>query len=170
MNFLENCNWDAPTVLARLKTDTHIMNGKSVVDFPFLRGNKIGPLWLRMLRDNVGITQLKKLDAVPIPVDIHVARASLCLGVIRGSFNGNLDEIFPFIRRAWFEGVNGAFVNNRPMIALDVDEPLWHLSKYGCTMRNSNTGFCPHRSSCEAKNQCIPGIIEVNSNRVHLAT
>jgi len=83
--FIEDCNWDAPSVLKRLKTDTHLYSGKAVADYPFLRGDKIGPLWIRMLRDNIGIDRLKGLDHIPIPVDIHIARASLCLGVLKGT-------------------------------------------------------------------------------------
>lgn len=89
-NFLASCNWDAPLILARLKVDSHLRNGKRVPDFPFLRGDKIGPLWLRMLRDNAGLTQIRNLDKVPIPVDIHVARATLALGVVHGQYKGSL--------------------------------------------------------------------------------
>ena len=55
INFLENCNWDSVTILDRLRSDSHLYNKRMVPDFPYLRGSKIGPLWLRMLRDNVGI-------------------------------------------------------------------------------------------------------------------
>ncbi len=58
-----------------------------------------------MLRDNVGITTLVNLDKVPIPVDIHIARASLCTGNICGKFSGRLDLIYEEIRKAWFESV-----------------------------------------------------------------
>jgi len=104
-NFLVSCNWDAPLILARLKADSHIRNGKRVPDFPFLRGDKIGPLWLRMLRDNAGLIQIenmneipnsigiRNLDKVPIPVDIHVARATLALGVVRGQYNGPTERL-----------------------------------------------------------------------------
>lgn len=36
-----------------------------------------------MLHDNVGI-DLKNLDKIPIPVDIHIARASFTTGCLRG--------------------------------------------------------------------------------------
>ena len=98
--FLKSCRWDCLEILKRLKTDTHSYNGKSVADYPYLRGDKIGPLWLRMLRDNVGIGKLQSLDRVPIPVDIHVARASLATGVVKGTFVGKLNDLFGSIREA----------------------------------------------------------------------
>lgn len=170
LNFLEDCRWDSLIILQRLKDDTHLYNNKEVPDFPYLRGNKIGPLWLRMLRDNVGIKKLKNLELVPIPVDIHVARATLATGVVRGSFRGNLANLFEWARKAWAESVKGLEVKNRPMIALDVDEPLWHLSKYGCTKRDKLIGKCPKINFCEAKEFCITGSIEINKNRIDLTT
>jgi hypothetical protein len=168
--FLSDCHWDAPTILERLSTDTHLMRGNSVYDYPYLRGPKIGPLWVRMLRDNVGFTQIQNLVKVPIPVDRHIARATLSLGLVRGQYKGSLYDIFQTIRSAWFESVEGLTINSRPMIALDVDEPLWHLSKYGCTYRDKYTGFCPLHDLCEVKNYCTQGIVAIHDNWVELDT
>jgi len=169
-NFLQSCNWDSPVILRRLREDTHLRNGRAISDYPYLRGPKIGPLWLRMLRDNVGITELKNLDKVPIPVDVHVARATLATGIVRGQFRGRLDEAFEYIRKAWFESVKGLSVRNREMIALDVDEPLWHLSKYGCTKRDKRTGNCPLYHRCEAREFCVRGMVKIEGSIVELDT
>ena len=150
-NFLADCNLDAVDILRRLRSDAHSRNGRQVADFPYLRGDKIGPLWLRILRDNIGIDNIKRLQEVPIPVDIHIARASLAIGVVRGTFSGKLVDLFPLVRKAWFDSVKGLDAGSREMIALDVDEPLWHLSKYGCTKRDKETGQCPLFDSCEVK-------------------
>ncbi len=168
--FLEDCNWDSRVILSRLKSDTNRYKSKNLKDFMYLGGNKIGPLWLRMLRDNVGIDKLKNLEKVPIPVDIHVARSSLTTGVVHGKFEGKLENIFNDIRKAWFECVKGLKINNRDMIALDVDEALWHLSKYGCSKRNEKTGKCPVYNQCEAKDFCIEGKIELENNILKLET
>jgi hypothetical protein len=181
-NFLASCNWDAPLILTRLKVDSHLENGKRVLDFPFLRGDKIGPLWLRMLRDNAGLIQInnmdeipmpigiRNLDKIPIPVDIHVARATLSLGVVRGQYKGPIDSLYETIRQAWFESVKGLNVDGRLMIALDVDEPLWHLSRYGCTYRDKIIGDCPVYDRCEAKEFCIKGKVAIQDNIVELDT
>jgi hypothetical protein len=169
-NFLEDCNWDGPTILKRLKTDQHPFKDRFTHDFPFLRGDKIGPLWIRMLRDNAGINEFQNLDKIPIPVDIHVARATLALGLVRGEFNGPIGEIFGEIRQVWFESVRGLQIHNRLMIALDVDESLWHLSKYGCSRRDSFTGDCPMKHTCEAAEYCVSGKIRVLKNTIELKT
>jgi hypothetical protein len=170
LNFLEDCGWDSLVILERLRNDTHLYNGKPVPDYPYLRGSKIGPLWLRMLRDNVGISKLKNLERVPIPVDVHIARASLTTGVVRGKYGGKLENLFNSIREAWFLSVQGLTIRERPMIALDVDEPLWHLSKYGCTKRNKLTGQCAVQEECEVKNFCVRGKILIEGGLVELDT
>ncbi len=169
-NFLESCNWDSLTILNRLKNDNHVYNKRSVSDYPYLRGPKIGPLWLRILRDNAGIEQLKNLDKVPIPVDIHVARATLATGVIRGKTQGQLHDLFEDIRTAWAESAEGLNAKDRPMIALDVDEPLWHLSKYGCTYRDKENGVCPVSGQCEARELCVKGKIAIEKSLLDLDT
>jgi hypothetical protein len=169
-NFLADCGWDAPTVLQRLKDDHHSTDGGMKKDFPYLGGNKIGPLWLRMLRDNAGVATLRNLEQVPIPVDIHIARASLCLGVVKGEYSGTIDPIFQDIRKAWAESVKGLEVEERPMIALDVDEPLWHLSKFGCAFRNKASGVCPKKNGCIVGEFCISGEVWVRSDSVEMHT
>jgi hypothetical protein len=169
-NFLKSCNWDSLLILEHLKKDTHLNNKSLVLDYPYLRGPKIGPLWLRMLRDNVGITQLRNLENVPIPVDIHVARATLATGIVRGKFRGGLSGVFKYIRKAWFESVKELRIKNREMIALDMDEPLWHLSKYGCTLRDKITGNCPVFHRCEVKEFCVKGFVKIDGSNVEIDT
>ena len=168
--FLADCGWGAPTVLDRLKNDVHPQLSRRVNDYPYLRGAKIGPLWLRMLRDNVGLSELKRMERVPIPVDIHVARATLCLGVVRGTYHGPLSDLFEHIRSAWSTSVEGLEVHGRPMIALDVDEPLWHLSKYGCSRRGDSTVTCPLRGRCDAGSMCVGGLVKIKNGKVDLET
>jgi len=75
-----------------------------------------------------------------------------------------IDELFKYIRDAWSESVKGLIIKDRPMIALDVDEPLWHLSKYGCTNRDKITGNCPVQSRCEARDFCVKGKIKIDNS------
>ena len=168
--FIESCEWNSLVILNRLKNDSHFYNGRDIPDYPYLRGDKIGPLWLRMLRDNVGINKLKKLKSVPIPVDVHVARATLTTGVVSGRFSGTLTDLFEQIREVWFQSVETLKVKERKMIALDVDEPLWHLSKYGCKHRHKDTGRCPLIDRCEAGEFCVTGKLKIEKNYAELDT
>jgi len=162
--FLQDCNWDSTIILDRLKKDRHLNNHKHVLDFPFLGGSKIGPLWLRMLRDNAGISNFVKLEKVHIPVDIHVARATLATGIVKGNGAIGYTELFERIRNTWSECVKDLMIKNRPMIALDVDQPLWNLSKYGCTKRDKITGYCPEKSRCEVSDYCVKGKIKIDNS------
>lgn len=159
---LASCGWNAPQVLCMLKT-----HKKS---FPYLSGDKIGPLWIRMMRDNIGERRLKALNTIPIPVDIHIARSSLALGIVNGNYSGQLSVVYEEIRKAWFESVNGLKLAKRDMIALDIDEPLWHLSKKGCTNRDIKTGYCPISEKCPVVNYCVKGKIAISGNNINIAT
>jgi len=170
IEFVHDCAWDAVKILERLRTDTHIVGRSSFPDYPYLRGKKIGPLWLRMLRDNVGVGNIEHLDRVPIPVDVHVARASLALGIVRGTYRGKLDPIYEEIREAWFVSTRGLRYGQRGMIALDVDKPLWNLSKFGCAHRQVRGEGCSNRAVCRARDLCVPGIISLNNTEVELDT
>ena len=167
--FVDSCDYHAPTVLARLSRDTHDQGGRLVPDYPYLRGRKIGPLWIRMLRDNVGIS-LSGLEEVPIPVDVHVLRATLCTSVVSGTYSGAVEPIFEVVRRVWKEATRGLDRNDgSEMIALDVDEPLWHLSKFGCSTRgNGMLAACPSR--CPAAPGCVAGHLRIDGTRCELAT
>jgi hypothetical protein len=161
--FLEDCQYHAPTILERLQNDTHELQSLRVPDFPYLRGPKIGRLWVRMLRDNIGI-EMTGLDEVPIPVDVHVLRATLCTGVISGYYEGPVGPIFEEVRSIWKNTVRPLKKQDgQPMISLDLDEPLWHLSKYGCSSRQGNS--CKGcLEACPAYNGCAQGKILVKGS------
>jgi hypothetical protein len=146
------------------------MNRRQVSDFPYLKGPKISCLWIRMLRDNVGI-DLSGLDEVPIPVDVHVLRATLCTGVLTGTYNGPVAPVFEEVRAVWREAVRGLQVpnGNRPMIALDVDEPLWHLSKFGCSTRG-NRQLGRFSVSCPAAPGCVSGRLRIHESQCDVKT
>ncbi|MCZ7645945.1 MAG: hypothetical protein M5U26_11785 [Planctomycetota bacterium] len=167
---LEHLDWDAPRVLASLRDGRHAERNKQALDFPYLGGKKIGPLWLRMLRDNVGISKLRNMDQVDLPIDVHVARATLCLGVIRGKYEGDLETAYEKMRRAWAEAVRGLRhkKDERQVIALDLDEALWGLSRYGCTHRNVETGACPKFDQCPMRELCWRGSIQVGSSGIKM--
>jgi hypothetical protein len=170
IRFLADCNFDAPTIINRLKSDSHFDGYRMSPDYLFLKGNKIAPLWLRILRDNAGVDCILNMEKIPIPVDVHVARATLALGIIKGKYQGSPDPIFAEIRKAWSSSTKSVFIDNRPVISLDIDEPLWHLSKHGCTDRNPQTGYCPKRVSCELREFCIPGKIDVSADMIFIDT
>lgn len=167
--FLEDCNNHAPTILRRLNDDKHLDQGRMRSDFPLLKGPKIAPLWVRTLRDNAGI-ELSGLDEVPIPVDVHVLRATLCTGVMEGSFNGSTTEIFAEVRRVWRDATYGLRLpDGRPMAALDVDEALWTLSRLGCSKRG-NGRLGPSPPGCPAAPGCVAGTILIQGGRCAVNT
>ncbi|HSB52564.1 MAG TPA: hypothetical protein VLD40_07880 [Dissulfurispiraceae bacterium] len=167
---LESCGWDCLTVLARLEQDHHQFGEASKADYPYLRDPMTGSLWLRMLRDDAGLSRLKNLDRVALPVDIHIARATLTTGVVRGRFKGNLTDLFGHIRETWFESVRGLTVRGRPMVATDLNECLWNLSKHGCSKRHKAGSLCPVSDNCAVREFCVSGVVSIENGNVELDT
>jgi hypothetical protein len=119
-----------------------------------------------MLHDNVGIN-LKNLDKIPIPVDIHIARASFTTGCLTGKYTGTISDITPKIDEAWkrvLELVNHPKLKYR----LQLDEPLWHLSRFGCKFRAGN--FCPKKVGCPVNQFCVSGRVYVSPARIEIDT
>lgn len=159
LNIILACNWDGAKVLEHLH-----QNGQL---FPYLKGQKIGPLWLRMLRDNAGLP-LTNLDTIPIPVDIQVLRATFCSGAITGDYDGPIEPLKKMVAPLWKKAVQGLSFpdkngTGRPLISLDLDEALWNLGRNFC----SRNGRSP-MESCPLSPGCLSGKIEIRNNMVQI--
>jgi len=160
LNLIKECDFDALKIFNK-KFDLRF---KQL--FPFLSGNKIFPLWIRTLYDNIGI-KLKNIDKVPIPVDVHIARATFTTGCLIGKYKGTIPKVFSQIDEAWKKAIE--LVNHSELrYRLQLDEPLWHLSKYGCRFRKG--AFCPNKSKCPVNKFCMNGIINVSAEKVEINT
>ena len=156
---IEQCNNDALLIFNK-KFDSRFKRA-----FPFLSGDKIFPLWIRMLHDNVDV-DLKNLNKIPIPVDVHTARATFTTGCLIGRYRGTISGIKNRVDEAWektLEQVNHPKLTYR----LQLDEPLWHLSKYGCRFREY---FCPKKGMCPVKKFCVNGLTHVSALGVEIET
>jgi hypothetical protein len=160
LNIIKECNYDALEVFNK-KFDLRFKK-----QFPYLSGDKIFPLWIRMLHDNAGV-ELKNLDKIPIPVDVHVARATFTTGCLTGKYKGTISKISPKIDEAWNKAIE---LVRHPKLTyrLQLDEPLWHLSRYGCTFRDGN--FCPKRRACPVREFCAKGLVDISAERVNVNT
>lgn len=125
-------------------------SGKRLGDLPGLTGRKILPFWLRILKDEAGI-DLKNIQHVPMPVDVHVARATL-----RIIYHSNQRPDVPAQReemiQKWFEICRSI---DRPEIyPLALDQPLWLLSRHGCSGTDGKER-CPRAAECVVAEFCV---------------
>ena len=125
--------------------------------FPNVKGEKIGPLWIRMLHDNC-LVNLDHLGEVPLPVDIHTAQATLQTGCIRPSqLEGSMGQLRKAVQQVWKEASALAADGTYP---LRLDEPLWLLSRQGC--RKTPTWPCAYRERCPVVEYCQPNRIRLS--------
>ena len=160
LNLIKECEYDALEIFNK-KFDSRFKKS-----FPYFSGDKIFPLWIRMLHDNLGI-ELKNIDKIPIPVDIHIARATFTTGCLTGEYEGTIPKVFSQIDDAWKNAIE---LINHPKLKyrLQLDESLWHLSKYGCRFRMGNN--CPKKSKCPVSNFCVDGTVNVSAKKIKINT
>lgn len=114
-----------------------ICNYQGKACFPFLRGPKIGPMWIRMLV-YPGKAHIDNIINLPVSVDVQVRKVSEYLG-ITDTINlpsNKVNEIRKIIQEAWYKEVQqhgsigpGILANTSSAL----DPALWFFGKWGCT-------------------------------------
>ena len=121
---------DAAELLADLRSRDR--NGRP--RFPLLRGNKIAPMWIRIIA-NPGGARITAIDAIPVAVDVHVRRVTENLAV--ADTQGHpLKAAKPAIQQAWRSAVNVVRIGGPKGIAdtcAALDPALWFYGKHGCS-------------------------------------
>ena len=121
---------DAWELLKALKT----RDGMGQSRFPLLCGPKVGAVWVRIMADPGG-AEIKRIEKVPVAVDVQVSRATENLGI--ASTRGlELKEAKPIIQSACREAVAQIDIGGPPRIAgtsAALDPVLWFYGKYGCS-------------------------------------
>lgn len=145
---IENCNSSAPELLTSIR--------RAPTRIRFLSGPKIGPLWCRMLRDNCGVA-LENMEQLPIPVDVHIARATLAIGAVQCDAPVSEAHLFQEIRAVWAKACDGTIY-----YPLQFDRALWQQSRLGCTNRSEDA--CPKMDECLVGDMCVKGRIAFGQN------
>lgn len=155
--------WCGPEIIELIRGRTYRYG------FPNLKGMKIVPLWVRMLNDNWKGHEFLQMDEVELPVDVHTAAATVMLGCIRGNYQGKFSHFSKLVHEAWRLGCR-----NTSVYPLQLDEPLWHLSRNGC--RNRKQSPCEHAGACPVGNHCADTYLQTygsggqTPNEVHFET
>jgi len=120
-------------------------NRKKLGDLPSLTGPKVFPFWLRMLKDVAGV-KFKNYTELPMPVDVHILRATYRL-ILRTNKKPSQKDA-KAVRELWSKGLRGT-----QLYPLLLDRALWSLSRYGCSGSDGKDecikiDFCPVRAFC----------------------
>ncbi|WP_456456946.1 N-glycosylase/DNA lyase [Thermovibrio sp.] len=142
--------------------DDFLKNRKN--DFPSLSGVKIFPHWIRSVKDKLNLP-FKNLKELPIPVDVHIARATFTTGCIRGKYSskGINETVRKRVMELWREALKDS-----DLAPIELFRPLWLLSKYGCHYRKN--GERPKFNSCPVKEFCVEGKVVITSSKVEIDT
>ncbi len=155
-NLFDKYNYDVEKIFRVMKERRE--------EFPSLSGDKIFPHWIRSLKEKKGFS-FKNLRKLPIPVDVHVARATFTTGCITGSYKakGITGTIRKKVIEVWEKGLEGTEIT-----PIEMFRPLWLLSKYGCHYRKN--GERPKLHECPVKDFCVDGKVVITSKKVEVET
>jgi len=118
-------------------------NGPLKKKFPFLSGDKILPMWLKILSEDAGI-KLNNLEKLPLPVDKNVAEATYNL-ILGKEFDGSVDKKTKEVVSLLWKRIADKL--NVPVISFDT--PLWTLGGEGCSNpQKTNCSDCPVNDYC----------------------
>ncbi len=133
-------------------------------EFPSLSGIKIFPHWIRSIKEKLKLP-FKNLKELPIPVDVHVARATFTTGCIRGKYSskGITETIRKRVIELWREALKDS-----DLAPIELFRPLWLLSKYGCHYRKD--GERPKLNNCPVREFCVEGKVLITSSKVEIDT
>lgn len=135
-NFVtKGCNNDARILYFEIKN-------KYNKQFPYLSGNKILPMWIRLIHKYCNLN-LENINEIPLPVDTHVARAThnLC-SEINKEYKIN-DELREKINLFWED-----IANDLNLEKLEFDELFFFLSKEGCSKSPKKCNECIVKKEC----------------------
>jgi len=144
INLLKDFDFDAHRIFIAMRT-------KYGKDFPYLAGStggsKILLVWLRLLHKHV--KELKNLEPLPIPMDVHVRRATITTGCLVGKFYSTDCELDGDAKGAWSEACEDLRRKKKShQTAFELDEVLFKLSSNGCSHMRPNEK-CPEREECK---------------------
>ncbi|WP_456426545.1 N-glycosylase/DNA lyase [Desulfurobacterium sp.] len=133
--------------------------------FPNLSGRKIFPHWIRILKEKVEDLPFENVGKLPIPVDVHVTRATFTTGCITGSYRAKsiTATVRKLVIKVWDEALKDEGI---PPVSMF--RPLWLLSKHGCHYRKN--GDCPKRGECPVRHFCVSGKVVVSASHVEIDT
>jgi hypothetical protein len=145
-DLLRQGEFDGPRILNVIRSGRY--------RFPYLRGAKIGPLWIRMLEDSWQGHHFTGLEKLPIPVDVHIAAATVMTGCVSGPDAVAFENLRNAVEEVWFDACTDS--EHYP---LQFDEPLWHLSRRGC--RDTPSFPCVHRDRCPVAGFCTSTTLQL---------
>lgn len=133
---LENFNFDAWKIYNELRK-------QAKNQFPFLSGEKILPMWLKILWEDARVS-FKNMEKLPLPVDKNVAEVTFNI-IFKRKFNHKVDkEITNNVRTVWKQIADKLGV---PVIRFDT--PLWTIGGAdGCSSKKNNCEKCPVKNYC----------------------
>ncbi|MCK4667022.1 hypothetical protein KAU33_09745 [Candidatus Dependentiae bacterium] len=144
------------------------VNGKYSNCFPEYDKKRKVILWLVGLQ-RYGKYQIKNLDKVPMPIGMHIIRATFMSGAMSGETSSIMLDLHKVLSDYWYKvSKKGKDVFN--LSPIEFQSYLWILSKYGCTKGRKEKPTCSLKNKCPCGSYCSTGYFESFGTYVKLDT
>ncbi|MFB6187726.1 MAG: hypothetical protein ABEI86_12785, partial [Halobacteriaceae archaeon] len=128
LNLFENFNSDAGEIYSHVSTGSRDQPAheeiRMVKKYPYLGGEKIGPLWLRLIND-LEVHTLHNVDLLPLPIDSQVVKVTNL--IFDKDFSSDpSDQEKDEIRKIWHP-----YCEEHNISTADLDDALWRIGEQG---------------------------------------
>lgn len=159
---LEHYNFDA------LKIIDGFAKGEYSNCFPEYHKIRKVILWLIRLQ-RYGPYEIKNLDQVPMPIGMHIIRATFMSGAISGNTTSIMTDLHTKLSDYWYKvSKKGKTVFNLAPVEFQIY--LWILSKYGCARGRREKPACKLTDECPCSDYCSTGKFEIFGTYVKIDT
>ncbi|MDD3627013.1 MAG: hypothetical protein PHV06_06800 [bacterium] len=151
-----------------LKIIDDFARGKYSNCFPEYHRERKVILWLVRLQ-RYGKHFIKNLDKVPMPIGMHIIRATFMTGSVWGNANSIMTDLHKFLSDYWYDvAKKGQYLFKLAPIEFQIH--LWILSKYGCAVGRREKQTCSSQQECPLKEFCTEGTFEILGTYVKVDT
>jgi hypothetical protein len=165
-NFLQSCGWDSREILNLIIPARY----HEVYDFHHFLGEKKGQKWLLLLKRSAKMDQIRNLNNVSINADIHLVRVSVALGILYGTYSGQISHLSQKVRELWESAFHTLPEEENAICGPELIEALRNLSRKGCSQRDGKRSQCQAFGRCPFSRVCVSGIFSFDAKGAFIDT
>jgi hypothetical protein len=165
-NFIRSCGGDSKEILNLMIPARY----HEVYDFHHFLGEKKGQKWLLLLKRTAQMDQIWNLNNISVTTDIHVVRASVAVGLLYGTYSGQISHLSQKVRELWEDAFRAIPGGDIGICGPELIDALRNLSRNGCTQKDGKRGICPAYGNCPFSRFCVTGIFSFDAKGAFIDT
>ncbi|MCK4667312.1 hypothetical protein KAU33_11210 [Candidatus Dependentiae bacterium] len=113
--------------------------------------------------------KLKNLNKLPMPIGMHIIRATFMSGAISGEVSSIMLDLYEILSDYWYE-VSHLEKNEFSLSPIEFQIYLWILSKHGCSKGRRDHLICRLQDECPLGEYCSEGVFKTLGTYIKVDT